>query len=298
MGPLLALVATLLFGCAGLITRAAIQTVERRQGLIIAMTANAVILNAAAVVWILLGHAGSIRISAVVFFVAGGVSGTLIGRWALFAAIQDLGPSRAALYKNMQPLITTAVAVPVLGETLRTGALIGGLAILTGIALTSIEPLAGQEKALWGIGTQRRRWGVAFGLVSAMGFSGGNLLRKVAIELWAQPVVGAAIGVTVAMVLSALLAKPGVVRQSFSERQRRGTLLYVVVGLVTGGAQVVFLASLIFTDVWIVSVIMASEPVLLVLISRTLLPGREHFTPWTLWGSILVVAGLSVMITW
>lgn len=295
MGEALALLAMILWASGTLLTRVAFEGVDRDQGFLISQAANAAVLLVVGSLWLISVEGRPMSLAAVGLFVAAGMSGTLLGRWASFGAIQHLGPSRATLYKNMQPLFTTVLAVALLGELLAPLNVIGAVAILMGISLTSAEPLLDQGKARWGISHESRRVGIALGVLAALGYSGGNILKKVAMALWPEPVLGAALGAITAVILSAVFAKSGVVARSVVDRRRAGYGLFLAVGALTAGAQVAFLASLVFTDVWIVSVILAAEPVLLVLVSRTLLPGREVFTPWSTWGGVLVVAGLVAM---
>jgi drug/metabolite transporter (DMT)-like permease len=296
MGETLALLSALLFGLGGLLTRTAIASVAREQGFLISIAANAVSLYLLGFAQLLFDDVGQVSPRAIAFFVAGGICGTLIGRWASFGAIQQIGPSRAALYKNTQPVFTTAIAVILLGESLTGLGVLSGLAILCGIWIVSAEPLIGQDGASWGIVSGGRRWGVAFGFLSAIGFAVGNVLKKAGMESWGEPLIAAVIGVTTALLLSVLCARPGVLRLSINGRRRRGYWQFVALGMVTSGAQISFLASLIFTEVWIVSVIMSIEPVLLVMMSCLFLPGREHFTAWSWWGSGLVAGGLAVFL--
>ena len=63
-----------------------------------------------------------------------GVSiGTTISVLALFVSIKRIGPFRSALIMFLEPLLSTVLSAPVLGETITPGQAIGGAAMLTAL---------------------------------------------------------------------------------------------------------------------------------------------------------------------
>jgi len=53
------------------------------------------------------------------------------------AGIGRLGADRGAIFLNLIPVFTAAIAVPLLGEGLGVAQLVGGLLVLSGVALTT-----------------------------------------------------------------------------------------------------------------------------------------------------------------
>lgn len=54
-----------------------------------------------------------------------------------YEAVKAVGASRSAIFLNFQPFVGVALAATLLGETITLGQVLGGLAVLAGVALTS-----------------------------------------------------------------------------------------------------------------------------------------------------------------
>jgi len=65
-----------------------------------------------------------------------GTVGAIIHVW-YYQAVQAVGPSRSAIFMNLQPLVGVLLATLLLGEEVGFAQLVGGLAILTGVYLTT-----------------------------------------------------------------------------------------------------------------------------------------------------------------
>ena len=64
-----------------------------------------------------------------------GILGTAIAHWFWQEGVSRLGAARAGIYLYLEPLATTALAVPYLHEPFGIYTVIGGLLVLTGVAL-------------------------------------------------------------------------------------------------------------------------------------------------------------------
>lgn len=296
MGVALAILAALFWSISSLLTRSGIEGIARNQGFIISQIANTFVLLMAGGIVLAARANSALSVSAILAFVLAGFLGTLFGRWAAFGAIQYLGPSRATVYKNMQPLFTTVMAVALLGETVSAMEFLGGTLVLFGVIVTTGEPILRQRGGIWAVSRDGRYRGIVLGILAAVGYAGSNVAKKVGVDLWPEPVLGAAIGAATALLLSGVVARPGIARRAASGVRRPGYTQFVWVGLLSAGAQVAFLSSVLFAEVWVVSFIVAMEPVVLLLISRLLLPGYEVLTSWVLAGVASVVLGLSVIV--
>lgn len=65
-----------------------------------------------------------------------GTVGAIIHVW-YYQAVRAVGPSRSAIFMNLQPLVGVLLATLLLGEEVGFAQLLGGLAILTGVSLTT-----------------------------------------------------------------------------------------------------------------------------------------------------------------
>jgi len=268
---------------------------QRDAGFLLSTAVNAVTLLALAGGTLAMRGISQASLPAVALFAAGGVFGTFCGRWVNLRAIERLGPSRASTYKNLQPLVTTAIAVPLLGEPLTWGSFLGGVLIMTGIWFLTTEPLLRMRTRGWDIRPETRRGGVALGLISAVAYSTGNILRKLGIGLWPEPAIGAGIGIFFTMIPTLLY--PAIWRQRSALRLpwRRGHLFFVGWGLCLSAAQLAFFMAVTYSPVWIVNVTMAVEPLLTILLSFSIFRGRERLGRWVLLSALLVAVGLAVL---
>lgn len=292
-GELLALGAGLCFACGSLLARSGSDALGRKLGLIISLCTNALVILLVGAGYIVWSGWPGVSLVGIACFALGGVTGTLLGRWAWIASLERLGPSRAALYKNAQPVLTTVLAISLLREPFSTSGLLGGALIMAGVLAAShdaVQPVV--AAATWGVQTGQRRLGITLGLLSATGFAVGNTLRKVGIEAWPEPVLGAAVGVAVAVLGSVATGGAGSLRL---RGLHRGHLHFALFGVCNAGAQLLFFSSLLLTPVWIANVFVSMEPVLTILLSVVLFRGREQLGRGAFASAALVVAG-SVLI--
>lgn len=64
------------------------------------------------------------------------IPGALAHVW-WYEAVKAVGPSRSAIFINFQPVVGVLLATALLGETIGLAQLLGGLAVLVGVALTT-----------------------------------------------------------------------------------------------------------------------------------------------------------------
>jgi drug/metabolite transporter (DMT)-like permease len=164
---------------------------------------------------------------------------------------------------------------------------------MIGIWLLTTEPAHQRASRLWDIRPEDRRGGIALGLVSAIAYGIGNILRKLGIRLWAEPAVGA--GVAIIFTMIPVLMTPTIWGQR--SRLRRpwhgGHVLFVAWGVCTSVAQLAFFTAVKFSPVWMITVVMAVEPLLTMLLSFVFYRGQEQLGRWVLLSAALVVAGLA-----
>jgi drug/metabolite transporter (DMT)-like permease len=64
------------------------------------------------------------------------LSGALAHVW-WYEAVKAVGPSRSAIFINFQPVMGVVLAATLLGEAIGLAQIVGGLAVLGGLALTT-----------------------------------------------------------------------------------------------------------------------------------------------------------------
>jgi drug/metabolite transporter (DMT)-like permease len=105
-----------------------------------------------------------------------GVVGLGVGDFGLFAAYVTLGPRRSVLLQASSPIFACVGAYALFGETIPLISTIGIAVTLTGIAVVLLERGVAFEETLGASG--RKRWGLLFGLISAVGQGFGVVLSK------------------------------------------------------------------------------------------------------------------------
>jgi drug/metabolite transporter (DMT)-like permease len=71
-----------------------------------------------------------------------GLAGVALAQWFWQAGVAKLGAAKAGLFLFLEPLVTTALAVPYLGEPFGISTAIGGLLVIVGVFVSSatVEP--------------------------------------------------------------------------------------------------------------------------------------------------------------
>ncbi len=141
VGDWLALVSTLTWAMYTIVTR----DLSRARDPVVVALAMTLPLAAAALAlpivfegWTPLATLPADAIGALVFLGLGGVA---IAQWFWQVGVAKLGAAKAGLFLYLEPLATTALAVPFLGEPFGVVAAIGGMLVLAGVFVAQREVL-------------------------------------------------------------------------------------------------------------------------------------------------------------
>src|SRR3989449_10799780 len=135
------------------------------------------------------GGLGRVSARGALFFVCAGLIGTVGGRLLRFVAIEKVGASIAAALINLNPFVSSALAIALLGESITVPIVIGTVVIVVGTTLLSL----GGKRLGFRLGQ------LALPLLSAVCFGVVAVLRKLGLSD-TSAVVGSAINVTTALV--------------------------------------------------------------------------------------------------
>jgi drug/metabolite transporter (DMT)-like permease len=86
---------------------------------------------------LLRGPVGDISVPVISGLLYIGIGASIVAFLAWNVGIRRVGAARGAIFLNLVPVITAAIAVPVLGESLVLAQLIGGLLVFVGVAIVS-----------------------------------------------------------------------------------------------------------------------------------------------------------------
>lgn len=213
-------------------------------------------------------------------FAAAGLIGTVGGRLLRFIGIETVGASITAALMNLSPLVSSALAIALLGEQVTAPILIGTLVIVAGTTLLS---------------SGGRRTGVRprllmIPLLSAVCFGVVAVLRKIGLA-GMEPIPGFAVNVTAALIaFTAFLVAS---RQTGAMRCRRESLLYFVAAGVAENLSVfLIVAALTVGSVSVVAPLASVSPIFVLVLSFFFLRGIELLNARIVVGTVLIVAGV------
>lgn len=229
------------------------------------------------------GGTGRPSLVGVLYFVLAGLLGTIAGRLLRFMAIERVGASITAAVLNLNVLISTILAILVLGERVTIPILTGTLVIVAGATLLSTE----------GRGIPFRPRRMVIPLVSAACFGVVAILRKIGVA-HIGPVFGSALNVTTAMVaFAAFLLASG--RRGAMSCRGRTLAWFVAAGFAENSAVFLNIVGLSLGAVSVVVPLYATAPAFVLVLSFFFLRGLEALNPRVIAGTLLIVAGVYVL---
>jgi DME family drug/metabolite transporter len=230
------------------------------------------------------GGVGRPTLTAVGLFVLAGLIGTVAGRVLRFMAIEAVGASITGAFANVTPLVSSALAILLLGEDVTVPIVLGTLVIVAGATLLSSggQRLGVRPVQLW------------LPILSATCFGIVAILRKIALGGMA-PVPGTAVNVTTALIaFTGYLVASG---QSGAMVCRGRSLTYFVAAGVAENAGVFLVVlALSLGTVSVVAPLTNVTPLFVIVFSLVFLRGIEALNARVIGGSALIVVG-AILIT-
>jgi DME family drug/metabolite transporter len=228
----------------------------------------------------LTGGVGHLSATGISFFVLAGLIGTIGGRLLRFVAIEQVGPSIATALTNLNPLVSTALAILVLGERVTAPIVAGTVVIVMGTILLS---------------TGGRRIGVRPGqllvpMLSATCFGVVAILRKLGLSQ-VGAVAGSAINVSTALIgLTAFLLGSG--NRGVMACRGRSLAHFVAAGIAENTGVFLNVVALSMGTVSIVAPLYGAAPIFVLFLSFFFLRGVETLSGWIVVGTLLIVLGV------
>jgi uncharacterized membrane protein len=211
-------------------------------------------------------------------FVLSGLIGTVGGRLLRFISIERVGASIAAALISLNPLVSSGLAILLLGERVTVPVLAGTVVIVLGTALLSA---GGRREGL------RPRL-LVLPVLSAVCFGMVAILRKVGLSQ-TSAVMGSAINVSTALVaFSAFLLASG----QRGTCSRRSLGYFVAAGVAENAAVFLNVVALGLGTVGIVAPLYGSAPIFVLVLSGLFLRDVEAPGARVVLGTLLIVAGV------
>lgn len=276
--PVLAMSSAILSAAATIFIRQGLRTGGAYAGFWINVAVGAVGLWTAV---LFTGGLGQPTTKGIVLFVLAGIIGTVAGRFLRFMAIQRLGASIASPLNNLNPLVSTGLAILLLGEHVTVPILAGTVVIVAGATLLS---MGGQQQ----VGFRARY--LMLPLLSAICFGTVAIFRKLALaDIGA--IAGTAINVTTALaVFTAFLIASSDRRGLACDAQSFG--YFVGAGLAENLSVFLTVVALGLGTVSVVTPLTSTSPIFVLVLSPFLLRGVERVTARIVVGTVLIVLGV------
>ncbi len=249
--------------------------------------------------WAALGMArgfAPVTTRAILWFAGAGVFTAFVGRVFFYGSVERLGAMRSSTLKRLNPFFSVVLGVLVLGETL-TGGATAGLALM----IASFAVLVAGERSLarehGGALSPRGRFGYACGVISALGYATGYLLRKMGLADAHDALMGAMVGCAVGAILFVATAGfspayAAAVRATFAQPNA----WLVGAGVMSSFGQILYFAALNESPMSRVALIVSMEVFVTLFLGYTLLRRSERLTPALFVAAILGVAGTALIV--
>lgn len=217
--------------------------------------------------------------TAIALFVLAGLIGTAAGRLLRFFAIDAVGASITGAFMNVTPLVSSGLAILLLGERVTVPVVLGTLIIVAGATLLSA---GGRSLGV-------RPIHLLLPILSATCFGIVAILRKIGLSGMA-PVPGTAVNVTTALVVfTGFLVASG---QSRAMVCRGPSLIYfLAAGVAENTGVFLVVLALSVGTVSVVAPLTNVTPLFVILFSLLFLRGIEALNARVIGGSALIVVG-------
>ncbi len=224
-----------------------------------------------------------LAIRALPYFIAAGLIGTVGGRFTRFLAIDKVGASIAAPIINLNPFISTVLAIALLGERVTLPIIAGTVVIVAGTILLS---LSGEQ-----VGFRLRH--LIYPFTAAACFGTVAIIRKLGLSE-TGPIFGAAVNMTTALIVFTRYLWASGNRQVM--RCHGPSLWYFIgagIGENTGVCLLIVVLSL--GQVSVVVPLSGTAPLFVLPMTWLFLRHVEKLTWRIIMGSILIVVGVAVL---
>jgi drug/metabolite transporter (DMT)-like permease len=317
LGFLLSLLSAFFFGAGSTaVAHANIHgDIDKNEGLIITLIINN-LLNLLLLPFVFIfTQVPALNWMGILSFAGGGFFTSFLGRLLLFSSIGMIGASRAGSIKITAPVFTVLLGVWVLRENLTLLNIVGIAVVLAGVMMVSLETQKIQQEESGSTDSTfitkennagpagsagKINLGIPLGFLAGFSLGTGNVLRKVGIMYYGNPLIGATISSLVSLFCTLLVFKMRKIKVHFSMKSlflKKGSRGYIAFGILTSLAIYSLFFSLLYLPVSIVNTMTSVESLFTFFTAWLLLKRKESVTGFLFLGTIIVISGV-VLIVW
>lgn len=292
LGDLAALASATCFSISNITIARGARPDAEDNGAFVSLLITAVISGAG---WIAVGLARGfepVTLRALLWFAGAGVFTAFVGRVFFYSSVQHLGAMRSSALKRLNPFFAVILGVLVLREEITRGMGIGlGLIVASFLVLVA-GSRAPDARAHAKSSSLMARFGYAYGIVSALGYATGYLLRKMGLEEAHDALLGTMVGCLVgaALFVATAAVNAGYARGVKATFARPNPWL-IAAGVMSSFGQILYFVALNESPMSRVALIGSMEVFLTLFLGYAFLRKRERLTPALVLAAILGVAG-------
>ncbi|OMP66863.1 DMT family transporter [Domibacillus epiphyticus] len=322
MGELYALLAAFSFACANVMVKKGAKSKTDDNGAFLSVLIT-LFLAGFFVIWRGLFHGWvPLNIEGIWWFVLAGILTAFMGRTLLYTSIQHLGSVRASAIKRLNPLFAVILGILFLHESLNIWIIAGIVLIFCSSAVLMYESLlaakrkkketddlqipALQEAALDEADQKQHKWfekikilagfGYLYGIISALSYAVGYVVRKEGLEEIPDPYIGTLIGAFVGMIVFFILSLfQKRYRRSIQSTFKRFRPWLFGAGIATSFGQILYFAALTQSGVSQVAVIASTDVIFTLFLSSIVFKTQEGVTSTVIFASIAAMAGAGLI---
>jgi transporter family protein len=281
---LLALLSAALFAGNSVAVRVALTGATAATIVVVSIGTNLTVLW---VVAVLRGELGAALLPTALLFVGAGVLAPGLARLALYTAIDMVGVARSVVASNTTPLFAALGAAVFLHEPIDAALVLGTVAIVLGVALTSGTPAPAEARS--------SRTGLLLALSTAVLAAASIVLRKIGLAVIPHAALAGALTLSGALVgLAPLVALRW--RREPLRTTRQALPPMLLAGLLSSGGFLTYFLALNLGAASRVTPLSNTTPLFAVLLLRFAFRHVETVTRRTLIGAALTVSGVILVI--
>jgi drug/metabolite transporter (DMT)-like permease len=292
MGIALSLLSMLGFAANILLTRYAMQRLSVEAGFLVSLATN-ILFPAVlfALEWAVRAEPFAWNWKGAALFALGGIIGTFLSRRLLFDAVHLLGPSRASVFHSTTPAFALVAAWLLADE--RLGLYEIGLMALVWMGLWLTQP---RGPGAGRLSPAPLRRGMLVGLLTVAGFGLGSVLRGLAMRSWNEAVIGALLASAAALACQVAATRdwPKIAAQ-LRAADRTALWLYAGCGITTSLGAIFMALAMTHIEIALSVLVVHTTPLVIFPVSVFILKNREELTPRTIFGAVLVLAGIALL---
>jgi drug/metabolite transporter (DMT)-like permease len=297
-GVLLGLISAAALGANSIITRRGMFRVSPHYVTTITVFTGPIFFFCIAMITGEIFNAAEYSWEAIVYFTSSGISHFALGRSLSYRSIQLIGSTRSNIVTSLSPIVTTVLAMIVLGEMVTLTEVVGILFTLTGplfILKEQVAPVDLQfKKGSRGKNVDRLSLykGLFYGVGGAIFWGSSAIFIKLGLEKGCSPIVGifiAYLSASFAISPSSLLNRKH--REEILHGDKASLRLSLLSGLTTNIGQLLRFIALNLGSAIVVSLMLRTVPIWVLVFASLFSRKEESFSRWVFLGNALIMTG-------